>query len=121
MEKLSPQEEQAMQAVWKCGAGNVKRFLEHMEEPVPPYTTLASTIKNLEKKGYLQSQQVGNMYVYEPMVAEDEYKKKWMHGFIKDYFENSYKELVTFFAREKKISPKDLKEIIQLIEKGKAD
>jgi len=55
MEKLTKQEEEAMQAVWKTGEGNVKVFLDNMDEPRTPYTTLASTIKNLEKKGYLRS------------------------------------------------------------------
>jgi predicted transcriptional regulator len=51
------------------------------------------------------------------MVSEKAYKKKFMTGFVKDYFENSYKDLVTFFAKEKKISPEELKEIIEMIEK----
>ncbi len=88
-----------------------------MAEPKPPYTTLASTIKNLEKKGFVESRQVGNMFIYTPLVKEADYKKKFMNAVVKDYFENSYKELVTFFAKEKKITPEELKEIINLIEK----
>ena len=76
MEKLSVQEEEAMQAVWRTGEGVVKMFLEQMDEPRPPYTTLASTIKNLERKGYLQSHAVGNSNLYKPCVSEEEYKKK---------------------------------------------
>jgi BlaI family transcriptional regulator, penicillinase repressor len=116
MEKLTRQEEEAMQAVWKTGEANVKVFLDNMEEPRPPYTTLASTIKNLEKKGYLESRLLGNAYLYKALVTEEEYKKKFMNGFVKDYFENSYKELVNFFVDQKKLSARELKEIIELIE-----
>ncbi len=119
MEKLTPQEEQAMQALWEVQKGNIKTILAAIPEPQPPYTTLASTVKNLEKKDFVTSQLYGNQYLYTPSVDEKEYKKKFMQGFIADYFENSYKELVTFFAREKKISPKELKEIIEQIETGK--
>lgn len=119
MEKLTKQEEEAMQAVWQCGAGSVKDFLDMMEEPLPPYTTLASTIKNLERKGFLTSEKVGNVYRYSASIKEEEYKKKFMNGFVSDYFQNSYKDLVTFFANEKKISASDLKEIIKLIEDSK--
>ncbi|MBL7728638.1 MAG: BlaI/MecI/CopY family transcriptional regulator [Dinghuibacter sp.] len=119
MEKLTIQEEEAMQVVWKVGEGNVKTFLGMLPEPVPPYTTLASTIRNLEKKGYVESRLVGNMYLYRPLISEEEYKKKFMNGFIRDYFENSYAELVSFFAKEKKISPEELKKIIAQIEAGK--
>ncbi|HEV2354651.1 MAG TPA: BlaI/MecI/CopY family transcriptional regulator [Puia sp.] len=117
MEKLSHQEEEAMQAVWKVGEGSIKTFLENIA-PAPPYTTLASTIKNLEKKGYLTSRMVGNAYLYQPAISEDEYKKKFMHGFVRDYFSNSYKELVNFFIEEKRLSPRELKEIIDLIERS---
>lgn len=119
MEKLTKQEEEAMQAVWQCGSGSVKDFLDQMNEPQPPYTTLASTIKNLERKGFLNSEKVGNTYKYTPAIKEEEYKKRFMNGFVSDYFENSYKDLVTFFANEKKISANDLKEIIKLIENPK--
>jgi BlaI family transcriptional regulator, penicillinase repressor len=119
MEKLTIQEEQAMQALWEVQKGNIKTILQAIAEPQPPYTTLASTVKNLEKKEFVSSELLGNQYVYTPAVNEKEYKKKFMQGFIADYFENSYKELVTFFATEKKISSKELKEIIEQIEKGK--
>lgn len=119
LEKLTQQEEQAMRAVWKCGEANVKSFLENIESPVPPYTTLASTIKNLEKKGYLSSRLMGNMYIYKPVVQEEEYKKQSLTHMVKNHFDNSYKDLVAFFAEQKKISSKELKEIIDLIEKKK--
>lgn len=117
MEKLTHTEEQAMQAVWRTGEGNVKAFMEKMEEA--PYTTIASIIKNLEKKGYLTSRLSGNTYLYKPAITEDEYKKRFMGNVVKDYFDNSYKELINFFVEHKKLSPKELKEIIDMIEKGK--
>lgn len=118
MEKLTHVEEEIMQAVWRTGEGNVKSFIENLDEPVP-YTTVASIIKNLEKKGYLQSRLVGNVYLYKPAVSEDEYKKKFLGNVVKEYFDNSYKELVNFFVEQKKLSAKELKEIIDLIENKK--
>lgn len=115
LEKLTTQEEEAMQAVWRNGEGNVKAFLDNLDIDIP-YTTLASTIKNLEKKGFLASRLVGNAYLYKPAISEEEYKKKFMSGFVKEYFENSYKELVNFFVEQKKLSPKELKEIVEMIE-----
>lgn len=117
MEKLTHAEEEAMQAVWRTGEGNVKAFMELLD-PGIPYTTVASTIKNLEKKGYLHSRLLGNAYLYKPAVSEDDYKKKFMGGVVKDYFDNSYKEMVNFFVEQKKLSAKELREIIRMIEKG---
>jgi len=79
---------------------------------------VASVIKNLEKKGYLSARLVGNAYLYKPIVSEDEYKKKFMGNVVKEYFDNSYKELVNFFVEQKKLSAKELKEILSMIEKG---
>src|SRR5471030_2596594 len=120
MEKLSQQEEEAMQAVWQTGTGFIKDFLDALPEPKPPYTTLASTIKNLERKDFLEAEKMGNSFRYIPIIAEEEYKKRFMSGFVNDYFKNSYKDLVTFFANEKKISAVELKEIIKLIENHKS-
>lgn len=117
-EKITQQEEEALKAVFKTGEGNIKRIMENIEEDLP-YTTIASTIKNLEKKGYLQSRMVGNAYLYKPAISEEEFKKKFMGSVVKDYFDNSYKELVNFFVEQKKLSAKELKEIISMIEKGK--
>ena len=117
MEPLTHVEEETMQAVWRTGEGNVKSFMEHLDENIP-YTTVASTIKNLEKKGYLLSRLVGNAYLYKPAVTEAAYKNKFMGKVVKEYFDNSYKELVNFFVEQKKLSAKELKEIITMIEKG---
>ena len=121
MNKLTSQEEEAMLIVWKTGGGFIKDFLEWYPTPQPPYTTLASVIKNLERKGFVQSIRYGNIYEYRPLITEVQYKSRFMSGFVKDYFSNSYKELVGFFAKEEKISPQELKEILQIIENQNKD
>jgi BlaI family transcriptional regulator, penicillinase repressor len=117
MEKLTHVEEEVMQAVWRTGEANVKAFMENLDEPAP-YTTVASIIKNLEKKKYISSRLVGNAYLYKPAVSEDAYKNKFMGNVVKEYFDNSYKGMVNFFVEQKKLSAKELKEIISMIEKG---
>jgi len=117
MEKLTTQEEEALQAVFKIGEGSIKLILENLKDDLP-YTTIASTIKNLEKKGYLQSRLVGNAYIYKPAITEQDFKKKFMSSVVKNYFDNSYKDLVNFFVEQKKLSANELKEIISMIEKG---
>jgi predicted transcriptional regulator len=117
MEKLTHGEEAVMQAIWRTGEGNIKSFMEQMTDPAP-YTTVASVVRNLEKKGYLSSTLTGNMYLYKPAVSEDAYKKKFMGNVVKDYFDNSYSALVNFFVEQKKLSASELKEILQMIEKG---
>ena len=116
MEKLSLQEEELIQVIWQYGEGSVKTFLQELPDPKPPYTTVASTIKNLEKKGYVNSRLLGNTFIYSPAVTEESYKQAFMQGFIRNYFNNSYKEMVNFFVEQKKLKSKDLQDIIEMIE-----
>ena len=119
MQKLSPQEEQAMKIIWQMGETHIRAILDELDEAQTPYTTLASTIKNLEKKQYVSSRKIGNVSLYKPLITEAEYKAAFMQGFVQDYFDNSYKQMVNFFVEQQTLSPKELKEIISLIEKGK--
>ena len=119
MQKLSPQEEQAMKIIWQLGETHIRAILDELDESQTPYTTLASTIKNLEKKQYVSSRKIGNVSVYKPLISEAQYKATFMQGFVQDYFDNSYKQMVNFFVEQQTLSPKELKEIISLIEKGK--
>lgn len=118
MERLTHQEEAIMLHIWQLKECVVKDIINEMEDPKPPYTTVASIVRNLEQKGYLNSKKYANVYVYTPKIEEDEYKKAFMSNVVKSYFENSYKELVSFFVKEEKISPEELQEIMKMIEKG---
>ncbi len=115
MEKLTAQEEQAMLKAWQCEDFTVKDLL-NMYTEAPAYTTLASIVKNLEKKGYVKSRKVGTTLLYTPKIDQKQYKRQFMTSVVENYFRNSYKEMVTFFAKNEKLSKDDLKEIIDLIE-----
>ncbi len=121
MEKLTLQEEQTMLYIWKLGVCFVKDVVEQYPEPRPPYTTVASVIQNLKRKGYVEAKRFGNTYQYTPIVPQSEYKKNSVGSLVRNYFADSYKEMVSYFARENKISASDLKDIIDLIEKGKQE
>lgn len=116
MEKLTPQEEEAMRRIWEIGPCAVRDLLETYPEPKPPYTTLASIIKNLERKQFVKARRLGNVYEYHALIEQGAYKRSFMHNIVAGFFGNSYKDVVSFFAREEKISAEDLKEIIEMIE-----
>lgn len=118
MDKLTKQEEEVMRCVWTLNNCYVKDIVELLPEPKPPYTTVASVVKNLQRKDFVKAERTGNTYRYTPKIEHDEYKRSFVGGVVRDYFRNSYKELVTFFTREHKLSPDDLKEIIEEIEKN---
>ena len=118
IEKLSIQEEEVMRYVWQLGRCNIKAIVDQLPSPAPPYTTVASVVGNLKRKGYVIAQRKGNGFEYVPAVKEKDYKRHFVSGFVRDYFKNSFREMVSFFAQEEKISPDELKGIIDEIEKG---
>ena len=73
MEKLTYQEEEAMRFIWHLGPCFVKEIVARYDEPKPPYTTVASIVNNLKRKGYLKAEKFGNTYRYTPLVAQEEY------------------------------------------------
>lgn len=121
MEKLTIQEEEAMRSIWELNGGFVKEILENMKpEERVPYTTLASTIKNLERKGYVKAVKYANAKRYEPLISLEDYRAKFVTSFVDDYFKNSYKEMVSFFVKEEKLSPQELEEILEMIKNNKS-
>lgn len=119
MEKLTHTEENIMLYIWQLDECAIKDVWERIDNPKPPYTTVASIFRNLEVKGYIQKRRFGNVKVFRPKISEAAYKRHFLSGVVENYFENSYKDLVTFFAKEQKITKAELEEIIRLIEKNK--
>ena len=121
MEKLTAQEEEVMRHIWQLKECHVKDIVEQLPAPKPPYTTVASIVNNLKRKQYLRATRAGNSYLYTPLINESDYKRAFMKGFVHNYFKNSYKEMVSFFAQEQKISASELTDIIDMIEQGKEE
>lgn len=120
MEKLTKQEEDVMMLFWQLGkACYIREVMDIYPDPKPPYTSVASTVKNLERKGYLKSTAKGVSYLYSIKISKDKYRTAFMQTWVKDYFHDSYRQMVSFFAKEQAISAEDLREILKEIEKGK--
>jgi len=110
-----------MKILWKARKGFIKELIELHPEPKPLYTTFSSVIRGLEEKGYVNHKAYGKNFEYYPVLTKEEYKKTFMKDVVKDYFGSSYKNVVSFFVNEKKLSAEDLKNLIQIIEKGKSN
>jgi len=117
MQNLTNKEEEIMHILWKLKKAFVKDILAEITTDPPHYNTLSTIVRNLEEKGYVAHNAYGNTHQYYPIVAIEDYRKKFMSTAIENYFNSSYKNMVSFFAEEEKISAKELREILELIEK----
>lgn len=119
MQKLTNKEEEVMIILWRLKKAFVKELIPEIEGNKPHYNTLSTIVRNLEEKSYVSHEAFGNTHRYYPIVSLETYRKQFVNSKLADYFDNSYKDMVSFFAKEEKISIDELKEIIDLIEKRK--
>ncbi|MDT0555938.1 BlaI/MecI/CopY family transcriptional regulator [Patiriisocius hiemis] len=115
MEQLTNKEEEVMQALWKLEKAFVKEIVSILPNE-NHYNTVSTIVRNLEEKGYVSHQAFGKTHQYFPIVSKEAYTKQFMNQATQRYFDNSYKSMVSFFAKEEKISAKELREILEIIE-----
>src|SRR5690606_13479291 len=117
MEKLTNKEEEIMQILWKLEKAFVKEVLAEIPDENLHYNTVSTIIRNIEEKGYVSHNAYGKTHQYFPVISRETYRKQFMHTATQKFFDNSYKNMVSFFAKEEKISAKELREILEIIEK----
>ncbi len=117
MEQFTKAEEKVMQVLWKLGKGFVKDLVEAMPNPKPPYNTVLSVVRLLEKKGMVGHTAYGKTHEYHPLVSLSEHRKNTLEKLASDYFGGSYKQIVSFLAQEEKLSPEEIDEIRKMIDK----
>ncbi len=116
MQKLTNKEEEIMHILWKLKKAFVKEIQAEITEDQPHYNTLSTIVRNLEEKGFVGHNAFGNTHQYHPVITLEAYSKKYMNTAIDNYFNSSYKNMVSFFAKEEKISAAELREILAMIE-----
>lgn len=121
MQKLTNKEEEVMHVLWRLKKAFVKEIQKEIQKEMGEqahYNTLSTMVRNLEEKGFVHYNAFGKTHQYYPIITLDVYKKQFINGAINTYFGNSYKNMVSYFAEEQKISAAELREILDLIEKN---
>jgi BlaI family penicillinase repressor len=116
IKELTKAEEQIMQILWQLNEAIVKDILDKIPEPKPAYNTVSTVVRVLEGKGFIDHKAYGNSHVYFPLISETDYKKFTFDKMMKNYFDDSYKSLVSFIADEKKLGINELDELTKLID-----
>lgn len=115
MKELTKAEEQIMQVLWELKKGFVKDILEKLPAPKPAYNTVSTIVRILQEKGFVNHEPFGKSHCYYPLVDKDTYRRKFLRNFIGNYFNNSFPQMVSFFAKEEKIDLKELEDMLQHI------
>lgn len=121
MVKLAKREEQIMQVFWDLNKAFIRDTIPLLPDPKPHYNSVATIVKILEEKGFLDHETVGNMHCYFPVISRENYQKHAMKDIVSQYFNSSYPRMLAFFAKEQNLSEKELNEIIESIKSNKHD
>ncbi len=116
MEKLTNREEEVMQVLWKLEKAFVKEVAANLPGKDLHYNTVSTLVRKLEDKGYVAHEDFGNTYRYFPIIAKEDYSAEFMKEASAKFFDNSFKNMVSFFAKKEKISAEELREILKIIE-----
>ena len=115
MKEFTRAEEKIMQILWKLEKGFVKDIIERLPNPKPAYNTVSTIVRVLEKKGFVSHTAYGKTHEYFPIISRNEYKKNFLKSLIKRYFDNSFQEMVSFFASDRDINLEELEEMRELL------
>jgi len=116
IKSLTKAEEQIMQILWDLKEGVVKDIVDKFEDTKPAYTTVATVLTVLEKKGFVNCKKVGNVKLFSPEVSKKEYTGFQFKSLLSDYFNGSFPKMATFFARENNLGIEELEEMLKITE-----
>ena len=119
IKELTKAEEQIMHELWEMGEGFVKEVIDRLPEPKPAYNTVSTIIRILETKGFVNHEAYGKSHKYIPAISKEDYKRVVADKLLSGYFENSPKQMLSFFLEENKLDVKDLDDILNIINKHK--
>jgi BlaI family transcriptional regulator, penicillinase repressor len=116
--QLTKAEEQIMQILWTLGEGMVRDIREKFGDPKPARNTVSTIIRVLESKGVVSYRPEGNTHIYFPLVSKKEYSRNQLYALMNNYFNNSFPQMATFFAREKDLTIEELEQLMDETREG---
>lgn len=111
--QLTKAEEQIMQILWTMEEGTVQDILKEFVDSKPARTTIATVLSILENKNFVTHRSEGRLNIYKALVAKEDYSKKQLLGFVKDYFNGSFSSMISFFAKENNLTLEEMDHLLE--------
>lgn len=117
MRPLTKAEEQVMQVLWKLGKSFLREIVDAMPTPRPHQNTVATLLKILTEKKFIEVEVLGRQHRYSPLVSKQEYSGKSIRQLAKNYFEGSFSNVVSYLVKENNITVEELESLLKQIKK----
>jgi BlaI family penicillinase repressor len=121
MKELTKAEDQIMQVLWKLEKAFVKDIVEQLPEPKPAYNTVSTIVRILEKKGFVGYKAFGKTHEYFPLIAKEKYTRFYLNNMMTGYFNGSFQNLVSFFAKDNVLKVQEIDQLVKELEKIKTN
>ena len=119
MKQLTKAEEDIMQVLWQLKKANVKAIIEVLPEPKPAYNIVSTIVRILQSKGFVDYEKQGKGHVYFPLMQQQDYSNQSLNKLVDNYFQGSFKSMVSFFVKKNDISLNELESVLKEINKKK--
>lgn len=119
MKQLTKAEEEIMQVLWQLEKATVKDIIEQLPLPKPAYNTVSTIVRILENKGFVDYEKQGKGHLYFPLMPKQEYSNQSLNTLVDNYFQGSFKSMVSFFVKKNDVDLKDVEAMLKEISKNK--
>ena len=113
MKQLTKAEEEIMHVLWHLQNATVKQIIEKLPEPKPAYNTVSTIVRILENKGFVNYEKQGKGHLYFPLVKKNDYSNDSINNLINNYFQGSFKSMVSFFVKKNDMDLKEMESILK--------
>ena len=116
---LTEAELRIMNVLWQKGPGTVQQVLDWLpERPALAYNTVLTTVRILEKKGYVGHAKDGRAHVYEPLVERKEATRSEIRHLVSRFFRNSHDALVLNILEDNEIEGEEVDRLRKMLERS---
>ena len=116
---LTKAEERIMKILWKIEKGFIKDIQNEFPDPKPPYNSVSTIVRVLVKKDIISYKAYGTSYEYYPMITKNDYRKGQLNKLVKEYYNNSLKQVVNYFSESKNLDINEVDEVMKMLEELK--
>jgi predicted transcriptional regulator len=118
-ETLTEAELRVMNILWERGSGTVQQVLDSIiEKPALAYNSVLTTIRILERKGYLKHIKDGRAFIYAPVVRQEEATRSEIRHLVSRFFKNSHEDLVLNILEDQGIEPEELNRLRKMLDRS---
>jgi predicted transcriptional regulator len=114
---LTEAELRIMDVLWRKGSCTVQQVLDWLSSPLA-YNSVLTTVRILERKGYVEHAKDGRAHVYAPIIGREEASRSEIQHLIGRFFRNSREALVLNILQDEAIDPEELKRLRKMLERS---